>query len=109
MVQELTAESALQTNETTPLTTPTERFKSINRLLPGLALTIVMSGVALLVQWAEEAVLGQGHAVIESLVVAIVLGMVWRTLRGLPSRAEAGVHFAAKPVRSSDLTARRIR
>lgn len=65
-------------------------------LAPGLALTIVVSVGALAVAALEERTLG--HPVVEALVVAILLGMIVRTLWAPPARVAAGVRFAAKEV-----------
>ncbi len=70
--------------------------RTAERLLPGLLLTVVISGVALTAYQVEAQVLD--HPVIEALVIAILLGMVWRVALGLPDRAKAGVKFASKPV-----------
>jgi len=66
------------------------------RLAPGLLLAV---GVALLAR-GVAALEGRflGQVVVETLVVAILLGALLRTLRPLPARAEPGVDFAAKPV-----------
>ena len=65
-------------------------------LLPGLALTIAVSLAALGIDAVEERVLGARP--VEALVLAILVGMVVRTLWTPPARAEAGVRFAAKEV-----------
>ncbi len=70
--------------------------RTVERLLPGLLLTVVLSGAALVVYQVEATLLD--HPVIEALVIAILLGMVWRVVLGLPDRAKAGVKFASKPV-----------
>ncbi len=81
-----------------PLPRPTKRFTfgswaSAARIL---LITLVISGAALFLFQVEASVLD--HPVIEALVIAILLGMVWRMVAGLPARAKAGVKFASKPV-----------
>jgi len=66
------------------------------RLLPGLALAVAVSVVALAVAGIETRLFG--HPVIEGLVVAILIGMGVRTAWTPPERAAAGVRFAAKEV-----------
>ena len=65
-------------------------------LVPGVALCIAIAAVASLVQYAEERVVG--HAIIEAIVVAILLGMVVRTIRAPAPRYEPGIAFSAKQV-----------
>lgn len=62
-------------------------------LAPGLALCAVIAAVAMLLQRAEERVVGQ--AIIEGLVIAILIGMIARTLwtPGPPWRE--GIEFSA--------------
>lgn len=64
--------------------------------LPGLGLAAGIAAVAYLIQLGEQRVIG--HAVIEGLVIAILLGMAWRNLIGLSARFAPGVSFAAKEV-----------
>lgn len=65
-------------------------------LVPGLVLVIVIGVAAAVLQAVEERLLG--HAVIEALVIAILLGVVVRNVRDLPASTSAGVGFAAKQV-----------
>ena len=65
-------------------------------LAPGLGLAAVIGVVALAGQAIEEQILG--HAVLEALVLAILVGMAWRTVLGVPARAQDGVAFTAKEV-----------
>jgi uncharacterized integral membrane protein (TIGR00698 family) len=69
---------------------------SLPRLLPGLALAIAVSVASLAIADVETRLFG--HPVIEGLVVAILIGMVVRTVWTPPARATAGVRFAAKEV-----------
>jgi uncharacterized integral membrane protein (TIGR00698 family) len=69
------------------------RFKE---LLPGIAASVLVSGAAVVVGWGEEAVFRR--AIIEPLVLAILIGMLVRTLRGERPSEEPGVRFVAKPV-----------
>lgn len=63
-------------------------------VLPGILACVALAVVATLVQWVEGRTLG--HAIIEALVVAIVLGMIVRTVRPLPPRFAPGIAFSAK-------------
>lgn len=65
-------------------------------LLPGVALATAIGLVAYMLQRVESALVG--HAVIEALVIAIFLGMLWRNLVGVSARAKPGVDFTAKQV-----------
>lgn len=64
------------------------------RLLPGIVITIVVSVAAVAGGLLEERLLGR--AIIEPLVLAILVGMILRTVRGPSKREEPGVHFVAK-------------
>lgn len=66
------------------------------RLLPGLALTVAIGLVSVAIQALEERLIG--HAVIESLVIAILLGMLWRTRWGMAAHLQPGVSFTAATV-----------
>ncbi len=63
---------------------------------PGIALTTVVALASLGI--AELETRAFGHPVIEGLVVAILLGMIVRTLWTPPARTDAGVSFAATQV-----------
>lgn len=65
-------------------------------LIPGVALATAVGLISLAVAAVEERVFG--HPIVEGLVIAILLGMVIRTLWSPPARVEAGVGFAAKEV-----------
>ena len=65
-------------------------------LIPGLLLTTLVGGVALGVAALEERAFG--HPVVEGLVLAILLGMLMRTLWTPPALLDVGVRFAAKEV-----------
>jgi uncharacterized integral membrane protein (TIGR00698 family) len=65
-------------------------------LPPGVLLCIAIAIAASLVQYAEEWLIG--HAIIEAIVIAILLGMVVRTIRAPGQRYEAGIAFSAKQV-----------
>ncbi|MEO8622209.1 MAG: putative sulfate exporter family transporter [bacterium] len=66
------------------------------RLLPGMAFAVLVGLASLGVAGMEERAFG--HPVVEGLVVAILLGMVVRTLWAMPDALDAGVSFAAKEV-----------
>nr|WP_047168527.1 putative sulfate exporter family transporter [Sphingomonas sp. Y57] len=64
------------------------------RLLPGLALSSAVAGTALLLARVET--LAVGHAWIEPLVVAILLGTALRTAWALPAAFAPGIDCAAR-------------
>jgi len=68
----------------------------ILRLVPGIALSAAVTGTAVLLERAETALFGR--AWLESLVLAILLGTLVRTLAKVPVSCEAGVRFSAKAV-----------
>jgi uncharacterized integral membrane protein (TIGR00698 family) len=63
-------------------------------LVPGLAVSLIVSAIAVVGGAIEERTLGR--AIIEPLVLAILVGMVVRTVRGESIREEPGVRFVAK-------------
>jgi uncharacterized integral membrane protein (TIGR00698 family) len=65
-------------------------------LAPGLALAAALTLAAWALQWLEVRLLG--HAVVEALVLAILLGMIVRTARTPPPRYQPGIKFGAKQV-----------
>lgn len=65
-------------------------------LFPGLVVVAVVSATAVALGAVEDVALGR--PIIEPLVLAILLGMVVRSIRGDDERAEAGVRFVAKDV-----------
>jgi uncharacterized integral membrane protein (TIGR00698 family) len=65
-------------------------------LLPGVAVSAAVGLAAAGVAALEVRL--TGHAVVEALVVAIVLGMVVRTAWALPEGVDAGVRFTAQRV-----------
>ena len=69
---------------------------SSRALAPGVVLCIAIAAIASLVQYAEERLIG--HAIVEAIVVAILLGMVVRTIRAPDPRYEPGIAFSAKQV-----------
>jgi uncharacterized integral membrane protein (TIGR00698 family) len=69
---------------------------TLRRLAPGVLLAIVVGLASLGIAAAQARVLG--HAVLEGLVVAILLGMVVRTVWSPPEIVDAGVSFVAKDV-----------
>ena len=64
--------------------------------IPGIAAAVVVSFVAVAGGRGEERAFGR--AIIEPLVLAILVGMVVRTIHGESSRTEPGVRFVAKDV-----------
>lgn len=59
-------------------------------LVPGLALVAALTGLSYLLAAAP------GLSVMGPLVVALVVGLAWRSLAGLPAAAEPGATFAAR-------------
>ena len=68
----------------------------IARLLPGILFATVVGVIALGVAAVEERAFG--HPIVEGLVVAILLGMLVRTLWTPPDAVGAGVSFTAKEI-----------
>ncbi|HEY4130960.1 MAG TPA: putative sulfate exporter family transporter [Gemmatimonadaceae bacterium] len=66
------------------------------RLLPGIAISIVVGFAAIAAGMVEAKLFGR--AIIEPLVLAILIGMVIRTARGESTAQAAGVRFVAKDV-----------
>ncbi len=64
------------------------------RLLPGIALAVLVSGLAILFERGEVAL--SGGRWIESLVLAILLGTALRSSLRIPSAFDAGIAFSAK-------------
>lgn len=71
-------------------------MRTLRGLLPGVALAAVVGLVSLAVATIGQRIVG--HAVVDGLVVAILLGIAVRTVVTLPAVAEAGVEFTARPV-----------
>src|SRR5690606_12754219 len=63
-------------------------------LLPGLLLAAGITAIAVLLAELQERTIG--HAVLEPLVLALVLGLVVRALRTPPTTAEPGIAVAGK-------------
>jgi uncharacterized integral membrane protein (TIGR00698 family) len=72
------------------------RPRRLLSLLPGILLATVVSLASLAIANVEEHVFG--HAIIEGLVVAILVGMIVRTFWTPPATMNAGVSFTAKQV-----------
>ena len=68
----------------------------LRSLGPGIFVAVIVSLLAVVGGRIEERMLGR--AIIEPLVLAILIGMALRTVRGASSQAEAGVRFVAKDV-----------
>lgn len=64
------------------------------RLLPGLLLAAAITAIAVGIASVEEVVLG--HAVLEPLVLALLLGLAMRAAWTTPATAEPGIAFAGK-------------
>jgi len=73
-----------------------ERDRKLLLLAPGIFLTLVVSIASLGIAGLEEHFFG--HAIIEGLVVAILLGMVVRTAWTPPAITDSGVSFTAKQI-----------
>ena len=63
-------------------------------IAPGVLLCIALAFVSLVVQRVEEMLVGQ--AIVEAIVIAILLGMLVRTIRPPAGRFAAGIAFSAK-------------
>lgn len=68
----------------------------IKPILPGLAVTLLVALAAKLAEHAERVFFGRGW--VESLVFAILIGVVVRSVFGLAPRFFAGVRFCGKTV-----------
>ncbi|RCK45483.1 YeiH family protein [Thalassospira profundimaris] len=68
----------------------------IKPILPGLAVTLLVALAAKLAEHAERVFFGRGW--VESLVFAILIGVVVRSVFGLAPRYFAGVRFCGKTV-----------
>lgn len=66
------------------------------QLIPGLALSIGITLLAILAERLQQQALG--WVVFDGLVIAIMAGIAVHSLFGLAARFRAGVHFAAKTV-----------
>ncbi|MCC9625655.1 putative sulfate exporter family transporter [Thalassospira sp. MA62] len=71
-------------------------YTRIKMILPGLAVTVLVALVAKLIEHGEHIWLGQGY--IESLVLAILIGVVVRSVFGLAPVFFAGMRFCGKTV-----------
>ena len=64
------------------------------RFAPGIILCAVISAVAIVLEKLEKLIFGE--AWLESLVLAILIGAIIRTIKGIPSQYAEGVGFSAK-------------
>ena len=65
-------------------------------LLPGILLSAIVAVIALVIAAAEEHAFG--HPVVDGLVIAILIGMLVRTLWAPAAAVEPGVRFVAREV-----------
>jgi uncharacterized integral membrane protein (TIGR00698 family) len=68
---------------------------TIRPLLPGVGLTVAISLLAIGAQLLERALIG--YAIIEGLVIALLVGVLWRTAIGIRGSHKAGLHWMTKP------------
>ncbi len=68
----------------------------IRRLIPGVALVAGLGVLAWVLQLGEERLIGAG--VIEAIVIAILLGVLWRTVAGTRASLQPGIAFSGKQV-----------
>ena len=71
-------------------------WRSTNDFLPGIVLCTALTAVSLAAQALEERFFG--HPYIEALVIAILLGMLVRTVWEPGARYRAGIAFSAKQI-----------
>lgn len=64
------------------------------QLIPGMALCVAVTGIAVALQFVEEAILD--HPYVEAIVIAILLGTALRTIWEPGIRFRAGIAFSAK-------------
>ena len=69
-------------------------YSTIRSHLPGLALCIAVTGAATMLERVE--ILLFGRAWLESLVLAILLGVAIRSRRDLPPQCQPGIQFSAR-------------
>src|SRR5512143_3315158 len=69
-------------------------WNRLTPLLPGVLVSLAVSIAAVCTGWGEERVFGR--PIIEPLVLAILVGMAVRTVRGHRAGEEPGVRFVAK-------------
>jgi len=79
---------------TEPIVISAVRKRPPTALIPGLVVAVVVSAIAVAGGAIEERAFGR--AIIEPLVLAILVGMIVRTIRGESVREEPGVRFVAK-------------
>src|SRR5690242_5536481 len=66
------------------------------RLVPGIIASVFVAAISVAIGRLEERAFGR--AIIEPLVLAILVGMLLRSVRGEPTREANGVRFVAKEV-----------
>lgn len=66
----------------------------INTLAPGIVLAAIVTLIALGIAGVQEATIG--HAILEPLVLALIIGLVVRALWTPPSATEPGIDFSGK-------------
>ena len=66
------------------------------QLVPGILASVIVSVVSVAIGRFEERAFGR--AIIEPLVLAILVGMFVRSIRGEPTREASGVRFVAKEI-----------
>lgn len=74
----------------------TSRLTGGAKLLPGIAASILVSIVAVFGGWLQSSWLGR--PVVEPLVLAIIVGMLVRSVAGMRADREPGVRFVGKEV-----------
>jgi uncharacterized integral membrane protein (TIGR00698 family) len=69
-------------------------LEAVVRIVPGVLLSIVVTGLAFLLQHGEQRLFGR--AWLEALVLAILVGTIVRTVWNPDDRWTSGIHFSAK-------------
>lgn len=69
-------------------------IRAATQILPGLAAAILLTFVAFAIERLEAVLFGQAY--VDSLVIAILLGILVHSTVGLPTVAGPGIKFAAK-------------
>ena len=80
----------------TTIDSPRREWSKLSTYGPGVALSVGVAALAMLVQALETMLIGQ--PVIEGLVVAILLGILIRTVWGVAPHLVPGVNFTAKQI-----------
>jgi uncharacterized integral membrane protein (TIGR00698 family) len=74
----------------------TSQARKLQEILPGVAVSALLAVVATALQWVFTRWTGQ--VILESLVLALLLGILWRNTMGLAPSLSKGSQFATKQI-----------